>query len=1371
MDAVEESEQLITDWKISRSNSLADLVQLLRILYECVKLTFNSPTVMRNIVNTLIRFGDYHEAYLASRTYIEYSRRILDNRKKDFSAMIDRVGDEKNALSEEYKNVYYYCENESIPDMVETLSSSMNLITSFLNKPKEALSIYTLISEIRDSPPNSICIGSVEEISHKYIFARSEISKGMVYGMYSRSDISSEKRCKSHDIAINSFTRAIEMCNHSLNSFKIGSKIYNKIKKISAEAWFNLSLQNAIGGRNIQESLVQVKESLGLDSKNTRAWHLLALLVSTASSRNKVSQSGASDSSNPDLSRNSRISAALKVCEIGLRQNEWWWRVEQDIIGNPQPDTDLKPESTSGIGKTMSSLAPMAPVELDDDSNLGASSEEGIAYIKLRLLHFVLQRELEGPESTLNYMPLLFQLYSRICGPIQALPVDLHDASKSLLALNEQALLPNRSSRSFKYGNGGGSEKNLQISKNFQATGAMSVLSASRMSNLNNLTGLMQPKTLAKSLAKSMLSVRAPVMKWKQTHNYTDKVPAIKSQSDYVISIENLSDENGNIDSSQNPYLTNTVEKMSRKKRFAGKLKNSVKKSFGSKNMKKSVREDAFQNQNCDNLDNSQKKPSGNSNIAMPWNSASSDKNSNDSSSSDESSQEYLTEGSSGSISDLDHTAQNDYNLSKSKDSKKSKNLIKINIAKPKTMINNAINDVKNIKSKSDKPTAGDSLSQPNFSESPLSETSSKMFESRVTNVADGSKNKNQKSPIEGSEVIKRVLSENSDKPASFSVNYFNSISNSNKENPESIIKSNSFNLNSSAIALASQGHRLSIGMQKEYKSHRNSKLIDQKANLTNRISATPIDDPSRKFQSIVTSTPSPNSDNRYLSVHRNEVSSTNSPSISQDAAFAPSPYSTVYFKPTITRMRRCQELSNKLLSQLWMFSSECFLLLEKFEDSITSLSDAAKANPLDPRVMLIRSEVFMAQALNIDKTFSHNEHTGSDSYNDSLFYKSYNIPNSENASEKLGIRDKDYYYELFEPDYLNDLENFGFGYFSDNKAFSENAIRNSYKQEMIKISESEIRAAASLSPHNLDVMISLTKLEFKLGNWEMAYGLASEITQGVGWSNPEAWFILGLLEKKVALGLGIPPILPPFLGSSINELKSNKSPREKNVSKMILRNELQPNSKTQDEFSLDNSSLTQSHIGNEEFWFDNGLNVALFELSSTSDAMGAITDKYDTLNSENTNLNYKKTEASNFNSLVNGLDVTSKDRVSLSDDLEESFNSLQINSSSIEKARILSEMPNTLNSDQAYNKQFPNIFSQKNNLYLNFDSKGSTNAVKNEKVSPDDSTNEGFYSKRYDPSQVNVATSWQRVRHFLSFALELEETQPIEPFESVLML
>ncbi|OMJ23309.1 hypothetical protein AYI69_g5027 [Smittium culicis] len=168
---------------------------------------------------------------------------------------------------------------------------------------------------------------------------------------------------------------------------------------------------------------------------------------------------------------------------------------------------------------------------------------------------------------------------------------------------------------------------------------------------------------------------------------------------------------------------------------------------------------------------------------------------------------------------------------------------------------------------------------------------------------------------------------------------------------------------------------------------------------------------------------------------------------------------------------------------------------------------------------------------------------------------------------------------------------------------------------------------------------------------------------------------------------------------------------------------------------------------------------------------MGAITDKYDTLNSDKTNLSCSKTETSNFDTIINELEITSKDKVSFSGDLEESLNSLQINSSSIEKARLLSEMPNTLNSDQAYNKQFPNIFSQKNNLNLNFDSQGSTNAVKNEKVSPDDSTNEGFYSKRYAPSQVNVATSWQRVRHFLSFALELEETQPIEPFESVLML
>ncbi|OMH80889.1 hypothetical protein AX774_g5664 [Zancudomyces culisetae] len=66
-------------------------------------------------------------------------------------------------------------------------------------------------------------------------------------------------------------------------------------------------------------------------------------------------------------------------------------------------------------------------------------------------------------------------------------------------------------------------------------------------------------------------------------------------------------------------------------------------------------------------------------------------------------------------------------------------------------------------------------------------------------------------------------------------------------------------------------------------------------------------------------------------------------------------------------------------------------------------------------------------------------------------------------------------------------------------------------------------------------------------------------------------------------------------------------------------------------------------------------------------------------------------------------------------------------------------------------------------NPNLNLETSTNTNANANASISSGGNDRVGGYHNSY------LDTAWTRVRHFLTFALELQESQPIEPFESVL--
>ncbi|KAJ2490760.1 hypothetical protein IWW37_002863 [Coemansia sp. RSA 2050] len=63
-----------------------------------------------------------------------------------------------------------------------------------------------------------------------------------------------------------------------------------------------------------------------------------------------------------------------------------------------------------------------------------------------------------------------------------------------------------------------------------------------------------------------------------------------------------------------------------------------------------------------------------------------------------------------------------------------------------------------------------------------------------------------------------------------------------------------------------------------------------------------------------------------------------------------------------------------------------------------------------------------------------------------------------------------------------------------------------------------ELHAAVSLESSNIRASVSLARVEHLLGRRDVALGLLKNITRAHGWSDPEAWYWLGRLERELAL-------------------------------------------------------------------------------------------------------------------------------------------------------------------------------------------------------------------------------------------------------------
>ncbi|PVV02031.1 hypothetical protein BB560_003527 [Smittium megazygosporum] len=1381
MMIIEASNISFNDWKLSHATSLSDLTQLLRIQYEYVRLTFNSPTIMRNIMNILIQFGDYHEASLAFNTYTTLARRMLDARRKEFASIFDRFGSNRTALSQQISDFENSNENESLSNIVETLVTGMDLFTTKMKKHKDVPKIYQIYLEMINSPPDTLCLGNPKDKVPPYLIARAEINIGLAYGIFLRLENSASKRCYYHQMAIDKLQNAKDICEKELESCTVGSTLYESTLKTSSDAKFYLAFQYAVGGRDIGTAIEYLKKSISENQRSIRSWHLLALLMSTSAGFSAKK----GDFTSFDAHRKSlRLRDALTVCEIGLRQNHWWWNVEQNLLKPKSFEDSYDHEESNNPDPLVSSFVSIAPIDPLDSSSYEVSVEQGIEFLKLRLLYFTIKRELEGPISVLSAMPALFELYSKICGAVKAVPSEIHDASKTLLLLSEQI---QNSASYISYGEvGGGSLKDYRVSTYLRTDRALSVLSASRASTVTNLAHALQPKLIAKSLARSIFSARAPVVKIKKNKN----ADLIQDYSSSPLS-PSLANQTGKTQELNNKKTH--AAKTTGTKRATGKIRDIKKTNPGSKLSFSTVdREDSVEESGSkenqassinENLSTSPKSSLMNSSGAPNLNlfypisenseeSSESEIESNELEESDTDSDpdslilnELTSKTDRDGSSILDIADQQELSANKKKKSKISKKMLTKRMKKAKNIFKNSNADSRQKPEhrlpKQSKEARLSNYDQVNRDSLDYSLKRFTMDEKVAANLQGGILGIDDENDISsiGSKKHTNQL------PPSTSVHYFNEAAEKLVPNYVNLPKMSAFDLDSNAIAFSDRKHRLS-----EYNSKVNRRassiisLEDQRAEI--KSPSSPTRNQKAHFLEKSNATKPSNigySDIQNLTKEQKVLLE----NVQASSTSSGSAYSSVYFKQTLTRLKRCHELSEAVLSNLWVFASQCFLLLEKYNDGIESLRDAALSNPLDPRILLMRSQLYLAQAHSLKRTANSNYNS---LYKSSISEMNYDLFQhrisstfvNQNGATKPKFSGTEQNIDCDnDPEFAQDdvYDSLGSDMFEEANE-SLHTLKDDKITNLDEQAIGELRSAVSMAPQDPDVLISLSQLEWELGNWEIAYGLANEVTQGRGWSSPEAWYILGVLEKKIALISSKNPILEPLTIETVSNVKK--------FAKSIYSNIYLNNSDSQFECNVNKQGSNQDKANDEAYLQTGKLceQKPRFE-SSTYE----INDELDLLSKGVTDLSLRSTFPSDGDTgrFASPLLYFSAG-----------------NTPSIQKAHMLTSLKSSAFTETNSVQDIPgseildyhavtSTYKIPENLYRN----GTIAPQVQSELQPHSSykffapeltSNQGSYTKKNKNNDSHASSSWIRARQFLTFALELEDTEPIKPFESALL-
>ncbi|CAJ0644372.1 10956_t:CDS:10 [Entrophospora sp. SA101] len=256
-------DQVMSDWILLNGGTAAEIKNLIEMLYRATQKTFQSPRILRHLINSLITLGDYDEAELAVNAYIALVEKAKETNKSDVVKRMSSSG--LNKLTEKFIDV------ESNQDFMQVLITSAELMAKQLDK--KTLELANKAIKLIEN----IGVGLSKEL-----IAKAWRFVGVGYSMLADKEYDPKSRPEFH-------AKAIDALNKSI-----------KLDPEAFETYYQLALEYAIT-RDIGQAIESVKQALALDGTNIPCWHLLVLLLSSQKD----------------------IQGALKASEIGAKESDW----------------------------------------------------------------------------------------------------------------------------------------------------------------------------------------------------------------------------------------------------------------------------------------------------------------------------------------------------------------------------------------------------------------------------------------------------------------------------------------------------------------------------------------------------------------------------------------------------------------------------------------------------------------------------------------------------------------------------------------------------------------------------------------------------------------------------------------------------------------------------------------------------------------------------------------------------------------------------------------------------------------------------------------------------------------------------------------
>ncbi|KAF9583231.1 hypothetical protein BGW38_009971 [Lunasporangiospora selenospora] len=279
-------EQIVEDRRLIGSGNDADKRALVETIYRASQKTFQSPRILRFLFFALVEMGQYDEAALALKAYLDMA---------EINQKIKIVSEDEELTHEQRVRQ----DIESEYDITAVMIAGSRLYGKELKKPTEALdcaerALKNIDQHLQQDDVKDLIF---EAYKYKGIAHNLAASEGKFYTSSSqclpiyRTWLyifiylflhEPEKRPVIFAKAVECLEKAIE------------------VQPLNFDGHYHLGLQLA-EMRDVPKAIAVVKQSLNFNPSHIPSWHLLALL----------------------LSSQKEYQRALDICSVGLKESDW----------------------------------------------------------------------------------------------------------------------------------------------------------------------------------------------------------------------------------------------------------------------------------------------------------------------------------------------------------------------------------------------------------------------------------------------------------------------------------------------------------------------------------------------------------------------------------------------------------------------------------------------------------------------------------------------------------------------------------------------------------------------------------------------------------------------------------------------------------------------------------------------------------------------------------------------------------------------------------------------------------------------------------------------------------------------------------------